>query len=123
MPPRFDDQAGGCGGRFSGKLVAAGSGTSLPVENHSAFHTALTQLAQGGMDLLRLETWAGHSDPKITAERYTHFTADDLMGGLDIFNKPKGLIEDGMTPIPVTCLSLTLAQRVPNWHALTPLSH
>lgn len=53
---------------------------------HTLRHTALTRLARGGMDLRRLQLWAGHSDPKITAERYIHTRADDLVGGLDILN-------------------------------------
>ena len=53
---------------------------------HTLRHTALTRLARGGMDLRRLQLWAGHSDPKITAERYVHTRADDLVGGLDILN-------------------------------------
>lgn len=51
---------------------------------HTLRHTCLTRLAQGGMELLRLQKWAGHSDPKITAERYVHLRADDLVAGLDI---------------------------------------
>lgn len=51
---------------------------------HTLRHTCLTRLAQGGMELLRLQKWAGHSDPKITAERYVHLRVDDLMSGLDI---------------------------------------
>ena len=51
---------------------------------HTLRHTALTRLAQGGMDLLRLQKWAGHSDPRITAERYTHLQPSDLDGGLAI---------------------------------------
>lgn len=53
---------------------------------HTLRHTALTRLARGGMDLRRLQLWAGHSDPKITADRYIHTRADDLVGGLDILN-------------------------------------
>lgn len=56
------------------------------VNLHTLRHTALTRLARGGMDLRRLQLWAGHSDPKITAERYIHTRADDLVGGLDILN-------------------------------------
>lgn len=51
---------------------------------HTLRHTCLTRLAQGGMELRRLQLWAGHSDPKITAERYVHLRADDLVSGLGI---------------------------------------
>lgn len=51
---------------------------------HTWRHTCLTRLAQGGMDILRLKTWAGHSDIKITAERYTHLAPGDLLAGVNI---------------------------------------
>ncbi|WP_176141544.1 tyrosine-type recombinase/integrase [Sphingopyxis flava] len=51
---------------------------------HTMRHTCLTRLAQGGMDLLRLQMWAGHSDPKITVDRYLHLRPAQLLGGLDI---------------------------------------
>lgn len=63
---------------------------------HTFRHTALTRLAQGGMDLLRLQQWAGHSDPKITAERYTHLQPSDLDAGLDILgasNPTPGVVQ------------------------------
>ena len=65
--------------------VKLATGMSLAdVTLHTLRHTTLTRLAQGGMDLLRLQTWAGHSDPKITAQRYTHLRPSDLAGGLSI---------------------------------------
>jgi hypothetical protein len=54
------------------------------VSIHTIRHTVLTRLARGGMELARLQKWAGHSDPKITAERYLHLMPSDLDGGLDI---------------------------------------
>jgi integrase len=51
---------------------------------HTLRHTTLTRLAQGGMDLARLQQWAGHSSPTITAERYLHLIPSDLVGGLAI---------------------------------------
>lgn len=57
---------------------------------HTLRHTCLTRLAQGGMELLRLQKWAGHSDPKITAERYVHLRVDDLLSGLDILQSSNG---------------------------------
>lgn len=57
---------------------------------HTLRHTCLTRLAQGGMQLLQLQKWAGHSDPKITAERYVHLTSGDLIGGLDILKGSTG---------------------------------
>lgn len=58
---------------------------------HTLRHTCLTRLAQGGMDVLRLKEWAGHSDIKITAERYTHLKPSDLLGGLAILNPAASL--------------------------------
>lgn len=57
---------------------------------HTIRHTVLTRLAQGGMDLARLQQWAGHSDPKITAQRYLHLRPSDLVGGLSILNGTGG---------------------------------
>lgn len=60
---------------------------------HTLRHTCLTRLAQGGMDLLRLQKWAGHSDPKITADRYTHLQPGDLDFGLAILDSSNGGFE------------------------------
>lgn len=57
---------------------------------HTIRHTVLTRLAQGGMDLARLQIWAGHSDPKITAERYLHLIPSDLVSGLAILDGTRG---------------------------------
>ena len=57
---------------------------------HTIRHTTLTRLARGGLDLARLQQWAGHSDPKITAERYLHLVPSDLVGGLSILSAPRG---------------------------------
>lgn len=62
---------------------------------HTLRHTCLTRLAQGGMGLLQLQQWAGHSDPKITADRYVHLRPNDLVGGLDILESSNG----GTAPI------------------------
>lgn len=60
------------------------------VNLHTLRHTCLTRLARGGMELRRLQEWAGHSDPKITAERYVHLRPDDLVAGLDILERLNG---------------------------------
>jgi len=65
--------------------VKAETGLDLSdVTLHTVRHTTLTRLAQGGMGLAQLQQWAGHSDPKITAERYVHLMPSDLVGGLSI---------------------------------------
>lgn len=53
---------------------------------HTLRHTCLTRLARGGLDLMRLQKWAGHSDPKITADRYVHLMPSNLTGGVDILS-------------------------------------
>lgn len=60
------------------------------VSLHTIRHTVATRLAQGGMDLARLQQWLGHSDPKITAERYLHLIPSDLVGGLSILAGTRG---------------------------------
>lgn len=67
---------------------------------HTLRHTCLTRLAKGGMDLLRLQEWAGHSDPKITAERYVHLRPDDLVSGLGILQGSNGGSPDIVTFTP-----------------------
>jgi integrase len=64
---------------------------------HTLRHTCLSRLAQGGMELLRLQKWAGHSDPKISAERYVHLRSDDLLGGLDILEGLNGGNHENVT--------------------------
>jgi integrase/recombinase XerD len=63
------------------------------VSLHTIRHTVLTRLARGGMGLAQLQMWAGHADPKITAERYLHLLPSDLVGGLAILNGTGGTEE------------------------------
>lgn len=50
------------------------------VDVHGLRHTCLTRLGKQGMDLKRLQLWAGHADVK-TTQRYVHFNVDELMDG------------------------------------------
>lgn len=73
------------------------------VSLHTFRHTCLSRLARGGMDLLRLQQWAGHSDPKITADRYAHLIPSSLMDGLLILGSSNGTTPpikngDGISP-------------------------
>lgn len=70
---------------------------------HTFRHTCLSRLAQGGMDLLHLQQWAGHSDPKITADRYAHLMPSNLMSGLLMLGSTGGAIpkENGTKPVNV----------------------
>jgi hypothetical protein len=59
------------------------------------------------MGLLQLQQWAGHSDPKITADRYVHLRPSDLVAGLDILESSNGgtapiQTRDGNSPVSVT---------------------
>lgn len=61
---------------------------------HTLRHTCLTRLAKSGsMDLLRLQKWAGHSDPKITSDRYAHLMPGNLMDGLLALGSSNGGLE------------------------------
>lgn len=51
---------------------------------HTFRHTCITRLLQGGMDIARVSKWANHANISITATRYGHLAAADLVGGLDI---------------------------------------
>lgn len=53
---------------------------------HVLRHTCATRLAQGGLDLMRLMLWLGHSNIKTTM-RYTHMNVDDLMKGAQLLEK------------------------------------
>lgn len=64
---------------------------------HTLRHTNLSRLAQGGMELRRLQLWAGHSDPKITAERYVHLRPSDLLGGVNILQPSNPSPPESMT--------------------------
>jgi integrase len=48
---------------------------------HVFRHTCISRLVQGGMDLRRVQVWAGHADIKTTL-RYAHLAPNDLDVGL-----------------------------------------
>lgn len=64
--------------------VAAMGGNISDVGLHTLRHTCITRLALGGMELQRLSMWAGHSDVSITAERYSHLSAQALAEGVEL---------------------------------------
>ncbi|EQB12674.1 tyrosine-type recombinase/integrase [Novosphingobium lindaniclasticum] len=66
-------------------MEAAGYDIS-DVSMHTMRHTCATRLAVGGMDLLALRDWLGHSDIKITAQRYIHLMSSHLYRGAAILN-------------------------------------
>lgn len=72
-------------------LAAAGYDLS-DVKQHTFRHTCLTRLAEGGMDLIGLRDWAGHSDIKITADRYIHLMSSHLYRGASILDTFRGSV-------------------------------
>lgn len=56
------------------------------VKQHTFRHTCATRLAEGGLDLVSLRDWLGHSDIRITAERYIHLMSTHLHRGAIILN-------------------------------------
>lgn len=56
------------------------------VTMHTMRHSCATRLAIGGMDLVALRDWLGHSDIQITAERYIHLMSSHLYRGAAILN-------------------------------------
>ena len=56
------------------------------------------------MGLAQLQMWAGHSDPKITAERYLHLMPSDLDSGVAILGSvpTSGTIEHDNDTKPVS---------------------
>ena len=48
------------------------------VDIHALRHTFATRLARSGVGLLHAQKLLGHSDPKLTAEIYSHLDFDDL---------------------------------------------
>lgn len=53
---------------------------------HTFRHTCATRLAEGGMDLIGLRDWLGHSDIKITAARYVHLMNGHIHVGAAILD-------------------------------------
>lgn len=62
------------------------------VKLHTFRHTCATRLAENGMDLLGLRDWLGHSDIKVTAERYVHLMSSHLFQGAEILDLMTGTV-------------------------------
>lgn len=56
------------------------------VVQHTFRHTCATRLCEGGLDLVSLRDWLGHSDISITAETYIHLMSTHLHKGAAILN-------------------------------------
>jgi integrase len=50
---------------------------------HSLRHTFGSRLARHGVGLVQVQRLMGHSDPKLTAQVYTHLGVDDLRDALE----------------------------------------
>jgi integrase len=62
------------------------------VKLHTLRHTCATRLAEGGMDLIALRDWLGHTDIKITASRYIHLMNGHIYPGVSILDEYAGTI-------------------------------
>ncbi|MBM3643969.1 MAG: site-specific integrase [Alphaproteobacteria bacterium] len=80
---------------------------------HVFRHTCISRLVQGGMDLRRVQVWAGHADIKTTL-RYAHLAPDDLNVGLEVLARAALA-----TPVPLRT-SAAGEQTVDNVTALVP---
>ena len=50
---------------------------------HALRHTAATRMARTGVPLMHAQQLLGHSDPKLTAQIYSHLEAEDLRGAVE----------------------------------------
>jgi integrase len=50
---------------------------------HSLRHTFGSRLARNGVGLVQVQRLMGHSDPKLTAQVYTHLDVEDLRKAVD----------------------------------------
>ena len=53
------------------------------VDIHALRHTFGSRMARGGAGLVHVQRLMGHSDPKLTAQVYTHLDVEDLRGAID----------------------------------------
>ena len=50
---------------------------------HALRTTCATRLARCGVALVITQRWLGHSDPKLTAQHYTHLDVEDLRAAVE----------------------------------------
>lgn len=50
-------------------------------------HTFGTRLIRMGVGLAQVQYLMGHSDPKLTAQVYTHLDVEDLRGAIDALDR------------------------------------
>ncbi len=60
---------------------------------HAIRHTALTQFFRNGATLTQVQAIAGHSDPKLTMQVYTHLDVEDLRSAVEGASKQPDSVE------------------------------
>ena len=50
---------------------------------HALRHTFGSRLARNGVGLVQVQRLMGHSDPKLTAQVYTHLDVEDLRSAIE----------------------------------------
>ncbi len=73
---------------------------------HALRHSFISAMARAGVPLTTAQKLARHSDPKLTANRYTHLGLSDLAGSVPALPGPAA------TPVPAIALALALATPV-----------
>jgi len=59
------------------------------VDIHALRHTLASRLARNGVGLVQAQKLLGHSDPKLTAQVYSHLEVEDLRGAIETLNPGK----------------------------------
>mgnify|MGYP001225640398 CR=1 FL=1 len=59
-------------------VIARVDGEGRKLDIHSLRHTFGSRLARNGVGLVQVQRLMGHSDPKLTAQVYTHLDVEDL---------------------------------------------
>ncbi|MEO6594519.1 MAG: site-specific integrase [Planctomycetota bacterium] len=59
-------------------------GTGQKLDIHALRHTFGTRLLRAGAGLIQVQRLLGHSDPKLTAQTYSHLLSDDLRVAVEL---------------------------------------
>ncbi len=59
-------------------------GDGKKIDIHALRHTFGSRLARHGAGLVQVQQLMGHSDPKLTAQVYTHLDVEDLRKALEM---------------------------------------
>ncbi len=78
----------------AGIVKYSADGTKLDI--HALRHTFATRLARSGAPLLHAQRLLGHSDPKLTAQVYTHLDAEDMRGSIEGMMGPRAQSESAV---------------------------